>query len=95
MIKNILTQQLPYGVYHVANSGQCSWFDFATQIFKILRIEANLSPTKTDVLQSKARRPMFSPLVSARLKKHGLEMESWEKALKNYLIEKEYLKNGY
>ncbi len=91
MIKNILTQELPHGVYHAANSGQCSWFDFAAEIFKILGMEARLSPTKTDILQSKARRPMFSPLASAMLKKHGLEMESWESALKNYLIEKEYL----
>ncbi len=38
------------------------------------------------------RRPMFSPLISNRLKKHALEMERWEIALENYLIEKGHLK---
>ena len=30
---------------------------------------------------------MFSPLGSIKLKKLGLEMESWDAALKSYLIE--------
>ncbi len=92
MIKNILSKKLPFGIYHVANTGQCTWYDFSKRIFETLDLQADLSPTKTDILRSKARRPMFSPLVSARLKKHGLEMESWEIALENYLIEKGHLK---
>lgn len=94
MIENIITKKLPFSTYHVANAGQCTWYDFAKRIFEILDMQANLSPTKTNILQSKARRPMFSPLISARLKKHGLEMEKWEIALENYLIEKGYLKCG-
>lgn len=92
MIKNIITEKLPFGIYHAANAGQCTWYEFTKRIFEILDMQADLSPTKTDILRSKARRPMFSPLVSARLKKYGLEMESWEAALKDYLIEKGHLK---
>lgn len=92
MIKNIITKKLPFGIYHVANAGQCTWYDFSKRIFETLDIQANLSPTKTNILQSKARRPMFSPLASARLKRHGLEMGRWETALENYLIEKRYLR---
>ncbi|VVB97046.1 GDP-mannose 4,6-dehydratase [uncultured archaeon] len=92
IIRNILTKKLPFGIYHVANRGQCSWYEFARVIFEMLGMPANLSPTKTDILQSKARRPVFSPLVSVKLKKHGLEMELWEEALKRYLIEKKHLK---
>lgn len=90
-IKSIILDELPFGIYHVANSGYCSWYDFACAIFKILEIDANLSPTRTNSLQSKARRPMFSPLLSVKLKNYGLEMESWEEALKDYLAEKGYL----
>lgn len=92
MIMKILTKKLPFGTYHVANRGQCSWYEFADAIFKTLCMEASLSPTKTDILKSKASRPMFSPLTSVKLTKHGLEMESWEAALRSYLIEKGYLK---
>ncbi len=91
IIRNMLTKNLPSGIYHVANSGQCSWYEFASAIFETLDMKVNLSAAKTTIVQSKARRPMYSPLVSARLRKHGLEIESWEAALRNYLIEKEYL----
>lgn len=92
MIKEILIKNLPFGIYHAANKGQCSWYKFAKTIFNTLGIEVRLSPTKTNILQSKARRPMYSPLVSVDLKKYGLEMEGWEAALKNYLIEKGYVR---
>ncbi len=92
MIMKILDKKLPFGVYHVANKGKCSWYEFAKAIFDTLMLEANLSPTKTDILQSKAKRPMNSPLASMKLKKYRLEMENWETALRNYLAEKEYLK---
>jgi dTDP-4-dehydrorhamnose reductase len=90
MIGNILIRKLPYGIYHVANSGQCSWYEFAKAIFDTIGMEASLSPTKTNILLSKARRPMFSPLASIKLKEYGLAMESWRAALRNYLIEKGY-----
>ncbi|MDW7726927.1 MAG: dTDP-4-dehydrorhamnose reductase [Candidatus Methanoperedens sp.] len=91
MIKRILIKELPSGIYHAANTGQCSWYEFARAIFEISGIEADLYPTKTDILKSKAKRPMYSPLVSMKLKKYRLEMENWEGALRDYLIEKEYL----
>jgi dTDP-4-dehydrorhamnose reductase len=92
MIKNIIAKKLPFGIYNVSNAGQCTWYDFSKRIFETLNMQVNLSPTKTNILQSKARRPMFSPLINAKLKKHGLEMEGWETALENYLIEKGHLK---
>jgi dTDP-4-dehydrorhamnose reductase len=95
LIRNILMKKLPSGIYHVANGGQCSWYEFARAIFEMLNMDAGLSPMKTDLLQSKARRPLFSPLVSVKLKKHGLEMERWEDALKRYLIEKKHLNDVY
>ncbi|RLB13548.1 MAG: dTDP-4-dehydrorhamnose reductase [Deltaproteobacteria bacterium] len=92
MIKKILIKKLPFGIYHAANQGQCSWYEFAKTIFETLEMEANLSPTKTSRLQSKARRPIYSPLVSIKLEKHGLEMKNWKEALTDYLVEKGYLK---
>ena len=92
MIKNIIDKELPFGIYHVTNNGQCSWYDLAALTFEMLDMDPNLSPTKTDILQSKARRPMYSPLISVKLEQYALEMESWEEALKNYLMEKGHLK---
>lgn len=91
MIRKILIKKLPFGIYHVANRGQCSWYEFAKAIFEMLGMDASLSPTKTDMFQSKAKRPVFSPLASVKLRKHGLAMERWEEALKRYLTEKKTL----
>lgn len=93
MIKNLLIKRLPFGIYHVANSGKCSWYDFAKAIFETIGMKSNLSRTKTNILQSKARRPMFSPIASAKIKKYGLEMKSWDASLKSYFLDKGYLKD--
>jgi dTDP-4-dehydrorhamnose reductase len=90
MIQDILVKELPFGIYHVANSGSCSWFDFAKAIFDTLDIDANLLPIQTSAPGSKAKRPMFSALVSARLGEYGLGMPCWEDALRSYLNEKGY-----
>lgn len=92
MIKTILIKRLPFGIYNVANSGKCSWYDFAKTIFETIDMKANLCRTNTNILQSNARRPMFSPLASAKIKQYGLEMKSWDAALKNYFLDNGYLK---
>ncbi len=92
MIKSILAKKLPFGIYHVSNNDQCSWYEFAREVFNITGIDASMSPTKTDAIKSKARRPMFSPLASTKLKRYGLEMEGWRAALRDYLMEKGYVK---
>lgn len=92
VIKNILIKKLPFGIYHVANEGQCSWYEFAKATFETLGMEVRLHPTKTSILRSKARRPLFSPLACVKLRGYGLAMESWQASLRCYLIEKGYLK---
>ena len=94
MIQNLLMKKLTFRIYRAANSGFCSWFDFAKRIFDKLDISANLLPVKTSALISKAKRPMFSALVSARLGKYGLEMPRWEDGLRGYLNEKGYFESA-
>lgn len=94
MIKSILSKKLPFGIYHVSNIGQCSWYEFARSVFDITGIDASISPTTTVAIKSKATRPMFSPLASTRLKMYGLEMKSWKAALRDYLMEKGYAKSS-
>ena len=92
VIYAIFKKKVPFGVYHIANKGQCSWYEFARTVFETIGIDVNLSPIKTNMLYLKAKRPIFSPLQSVKLKTYGIEIERWDTALKNYLIEKDYLK---
>lgn len=90
-IKKILELNLPFGVYHATNRGQCTWFQFANEIFKLLELKPKLNPIKTSQLQAKAKRPMFSALKSVKLPKHGVKTRKWEEALREYLTEKGYI----
>jgi dTDP-4-dehydrorhamnose reductase len=87
-IKKILELQLPFGVYHLTNQGQCTWFQFAQEIFKLAGLAPDLKRIATSQIQTKAKRPLFSALKSVKLSKYNLEMRSWEKALYSYLVEK-------
>lgn len=90
-IKKIVELNVPYGVYHTTNSGYCSWFEFAKEIFKMTVLNPNLAPIKTQQLQMKARRPQFSALKSAKLPRYGILMRSWKEALREYLAEKGHI----
>jgi len=90
-IKKIIEKQLPYGIYHATNKGYCSWYQFAEQIFQLTGLTPDLTPTKTEQLTMKARRPRFSALKSIKLPQYGIEMPTWQEALREYLIEKGHI----
>ena len=75
-----------YGLYHVTNEGCCTWYEFAKAIFEISGIDADLSPTTSELYKTPAIRPRYSVLENARLKQLGLnEMRHWREALAAYL----------
>ncbi len=44
-------------IYHYSNEGEISWYEFATEIFKIAEIECKVSPITTDQYPTLAKRP--------------------------------------
>jgi dTDP-4-dehydrorhamnose reductase len=72
-----------YGTYHVANSGFCTWYDFARAILGLSGLSADIQPVAHTAYAMKARRPRWSPLASAR----GLVLRRWESALEAFLGE--------
>ncbi|MBC7130820.1 dTDP-4-dehydrorhamnose reductase [Candidatus Bathyarchaeota archaeon] len=91
IVKAILEKKLPFGVYHATNSGYCTWFQFAKEIFKLTGLKPTLKAIKTRSLQFKAKRPRFSALKSIKLPKYGIETREWKQALYDYLIEKGHI----
>ena len=92
VIQQIVEKRLPYGVYHATNTGYCSWYEFAKEIFQQLGLAPDLRPIKTKQLTIKANRPMFSALKSIKLPKYGIAVPTWQEALHKYLIEQGYVK---
>jgi len=88
-----LIQTNHYGLYHLTNEGQCTWFEFARTIFSLLGKKPDIVPVDTKTYGSKALRPPYSVLENKKAKEIGLtDFSPWEEALKDYLIRKDYLK---
>jgi dTDP-4-dehydrorhamnose reductase len=74
------------GVYHAANSGFCSWCDFARTIFQEAGLMTRVRPITTEELERPAPRPRFSVLDCSKLTRDtGFMPEDWREALKKYL----------
>jgi len=83
-IKNIINKKPALGIYHVTNSGVCTWFDFAKKIVEIKDLKVDIMPISSDKLKRDAKRPNFSVLINTKLP----NSRSWELALKDFLNEK-------
>jgi len=79
--KEIVNSKKPFGIYHAANSGACTWHEFAKEIFAIKRVSVKLNPVPTSFYSRPARRPEYSILLNTKLAKQ----RSWQDALKDYL----------
>lgn len=79
-----------YGLYHMTCEGECSWYEFASAIFELSGLRPNLSPTTSDIYKTPAKRPTYSVLENANLKKIPdiPSMQHWRDALKDYLEER-------
>ena len=78
-----------YGLYHMTNTGSCSWFEFACEIFKLMDINIDVVPVSSEEFGAKANRPRYSVLDNANLRDIGIaDLKHWKIALKNYLANK-------
>ena len=76
-----------HGTYHLTNSENCSWFEFAKEIFEISNIEVDVKPVVTDEFPRPAKRPKYSVLNNQKWKKSGLTpLRSYKEALNDFLI---------
>ncbi len=75
-----------YGLYHMTNEGECSWYEFAAAIFDLTGRRADLTPVASGAFGRKARRPAYSVLENARAKTLALPgFSPWREALARYL----------
>jgi dTDP-4-dehydrorhamnose reductase len=77
-----IVENFPPGIYHGANSGACTWFGLAKEIFHILgRDNIKLTPVGADAFPRPAKRPVCSTLLNTKLPM----ARSWQEALGEYL----------
>lgn len=82
----LLIESEHYGLYHMTSAGECSWYEFAAQVFRLARVSADLQPTDSKSFAAKARRPAYSVLENCALRAAGLpEFRPWQEALGDYM----------
>lgn len=83
-----LVQNAHYGIYHFTNSGYCSWYDFATEIFRQAGMSVDLSPCTSEEFLRPAKRPPFSKLQNLMGLCQGLPLlPAWQEGLHAFLLE--------
>jgi dTDP-4-dehydrorhamnose reductase len=71
--------ELPFGVYHVAASGDCTWAEFAAAIFEEAGLDCHVRPITTAQYGAKAPRPVYSVL---RSEQGAPELPHWRDGLR-------------
>lgn len=74
-----------YGIYHATCEGVTSWYEFACRIFKEAGVKVEVVPVSSEEYKAEAKRPKYSVLENAHLKKINYTMKNWEDALVEYL----------
>jgi len=76
-----------YGIYHVTNSGSCTWFEFAKRIIEYSNIKGvDVIPIKSNALNRPAKRPANSVLQNFMLELEGIPLlRHWEEAVREYI----------
>lgn len=76
------------GVYHYANTGETTWFDFAAKIKAIAGLDCALNPIETKDFPTPAKRPAYSVLDTSRIEEAlSLTIPTWEEALASCMKE--------
>jgi dTDP-4-dehydrorhamnose reductase len=74
------------GIYHYANEGVISWYDFAWFIVSYYKLPCKVNAIPSEMYPTPAVRPKFSVLDKTRLKKtFGIEVPHWYESLKTCL----------
>ncbi|MBE0472316.1 MAG: dTDP-4-dehydrorhamnose reductase [Methyloprofundus sp.] len=83
-------QNSELNIYHYANEGVCSWYDFAKAIFEISNINCQVNSIETQDYPTPAKRPFYSVMNKAKIKQQaGLVIPYWRDSLKQCLMQLE------
>jgi dTDP-4-dehydrorhamnose reductase len=75
-----------FGIYHMAGAGECSWYEFAIEIFRQAGVECQVLSQTTEMLGRPAPRPAYSVLVSER--EPTIDLPDWKEGLAAFLAER-------
>jgi dTDP-4-dehydrorhamnose reductase len=88
IILRLIAERAPAGIYHLVNSGQATWFEFAREIIRRTGVAATVEAIRSSEYPTPAIRPPYSVLDNAKASAVTGPIRRWEEALADYLREK-------
>ena len=74
-------------VYHFSNEGVASWYDFATAVMKINKLDCEVLPIETKDYPTLAKRPHYSVLNKTKIKKNfKITIPYWRDSLEGCIL---------
>lgn len=75
-----------YGIYHATNEGECSWAEFAEEIFKVAGMDVMVKHIAAEEYPTKAKRPKNSRMSKKQLLNNGfLLLNYWKNVIYKYI----------
>jgi len=94
MVKILKDQSDKYGTYHISGEGQCSWYEFAQEIYRLgkemqlINSDCVVNACSSEEFPTAAKRPAFSLMSKEKINKIlKYQVNKWEKSL-NFFLKK-------
>jgi dTDP-4-dehydrorhamnose reductase len=75
-----------FGIHHIAGGGECSWYEFAEEIFRQGALDVRMMSMTSTELSMPATRPGYSVLATER--SEAIYLPDWQEGLASYLAER-------
>lgn len=80
------------GIFHVANAGQASWCEFASEAVALAGLHTKVHAIPSSEWPQKATRPSYSVLDTSRFAQvTGMTLRPWPQALREYIFNADFL----
>lgn len=84
-----MVQTDKYGIYHATNEGECSWAEFAEEIFKVAKMDVTVNHIMSSEYYTKAERPKNSRMSKKKLiEKEFKLLNYWKSAIIKYIVKR-------
>jgi dTDP-4-dehydrorhamnose reductase len=78
------------GIYHLANEGTCTWYEFTREIAHLVRGgSGEVVPVDRGGFFAGVMRPRYSALHNTKARALGVTLRPWKAALQEYLAQKQ------
>ena len=92
--KDFISKKQKTIIYHYSNSGECSWYEFAKEIFRQTGIINQIIPINSRQFTTQAKRPKYSVMDNSKLNKaFNMETRDWKKSLEKCIYNRKALKH--